>query len=118
MGAALHRLIRSERAEADHGRLNEEIAALIKGMLARGDRQSDIAACFGINSGRVSEINTGELYPDVPAALPESLPPRDLPSPYETLKAKQEIWRVRVALEEVEEAVQRAMVAVRKVEHR
>jgi len=35
--------------------------ALIKGMLARGDRQSDIAAWFGgdINGGRISEINTG-----------------------------------------------------------
>ncbi len=29
----------------------------IIGMLNRGDRQSDIAAWFGINAGRVAEIN-------------------------------------------------------------
>lgn len=41
---------------------NREIA-VIKGMLARGDKQHDIAAYFGINGGRIAEINTGQ-YPD------------------------------------------------------
>jgi len=33
--------------------------AIVKGMIRRGDRQSDIAAYFGTNGGRISEINTG-----------------------------------------------------------
>lgn len=38
---------------------NREIS-IIKGMLARGDKQQDIAAFFGVNGGRISEINTGQ----------------------------------------------------------
>jgi hypothetical protein len=54
--------------------------AIIKGMLKRGDRQSDIAAYFGVNGGRIAEINTGERHHDVTAApLDDSLPP---PGPY------------------------------------
>jgi hypothetical protein len=35
--------------------------AIIKGMIARGDVQSHIAAYFGgSNGGRISEINTGK----------------------------------------------------------
>ena len=40
--------------------LDRADAALIKGMLARGDKQSDIAAFFGTNGGRVAEIDTGQ----------------------------------------------------------
>ena len=43
--------LRIARAEADYGRLDAETASLIKGMLVRGDKQSDIAACFQINAG-------------------------------------------------------------------
>ncbi len=44
-------------------------------MLARGDRQSDIAAYFnGINQGRVADIATGRKFPEVPQADPASLP--------------------------------------------
>lgn len=50
-------------------------AALIKGMLARGDRQSDIAAYFGVNGGRVSEINTGLRFAEVKCARANVLPP-------------------------------------------
>ena len=54
--------------------------AVIKGMLARGDVQSHIAAYFGSsNSGRISEINTGQKGADVAAAPEEQLPP---PGPY------------------------------------
>jgi hypothetical protein len=65
--------------------------ALIKGMLARGDRQSDIAAFFGVNGGRVAEINTGLRGAEVIAANTETLPP---PGPYvmsarTALKARQ-----------------------------
>lgn len=49
--------------------------ALVKGMLARGDRQSDIAAYFGVNGGRIAEINTGATGGEIAAALPNDLPP-------------------------------------------
>jgi hypothetical protein len=61
-------------------RLSERDAAIVKGMLARGDRQSDIAAFFKVNSGRICEVNTGMKFADVPAASPDQLPP---PGPYE-----------------------------------
>jgi len=50
-------------------------ASLIKGMLARGDRQSDIAAWFQTNGGRICEINKGYRHPKVKAAPPHVLPP-------------------------------------------
>jgi hypothetical protein len=49
-------------------------------MLARGDRQSDIAAFFKVNSGRICEINTGRTFVGVTPASSEQLP---LPGPYE-----------------------------------
>lgn len=76
--------------------------ALIKGMLARGDRQSDIAAFFGVNGGRIAEINTGARSPEVPAANGEILPP---PGPYvmsarTALKAKQTLEALRDLIDE------------------
>ena len=68
--------------------ITDEMASLIKGMLLRGDDQSDIAACFLVNGGRISEINTGKRFAEVSAAEGYELPPRDFPSPYELLRAK------------------------------
>lgn len=68
---------RSKRAGI---RLSEQDAAIVKGMLARGDRQSDIAAFFKVNSGRICEVNTGMKFADVAAAPLDQLPP---PGPYE-----------------------------------
>lgn len=111
--------IRIERADADTDRLDRETAALIKGMLDRGDKQSDIAACFLINGGRISEINTGQRFTDVaPAAESELPPPAPYPSPFELWKANREMWRARVALEKARDDIQEALVAVHKVEQR
>jgi hypothetical protein len=45
-------------------------------MIVRGDRQSDIAAYFGVNGGRIAEINTDKYGADVRAApLDQLLPP-------------------------------------------
>ena len=41
------------RANASGISLTAAHAALVKGMLKRGDRQHDIAAWFGVNGGRV-----------------------------------------------------------------
>lgn len=54
-------------------------AAIVKGMLARGDRQHDIAAWFGVNGGRIAEVATGASFSSVPAADATALPP---PGPY------------------------------------
>lgn len=49
--------------------VSPEMAAIIKAMLAHGMAQHDIAARFGINQGRVSEVNNGKRHPDVPPAF-------------------------------------------------
>jgi hypothetical protein len=67
-------------ASYTHSRIpTAEQAALIKGMIARGDMQHDVAAFFGLNSGRISEVNTGKRYPEVAPAPAHMLPP---PGPY------------------------------------
>ena len=48
--------------------LNPEDAAIIKKRLKSGDLQSRIADDFDVNGGRISEINTGKLFPTVEAA--------------------------------------------------
>lgn len=63
-------------APASGNRLDEDDAAIVKGMLARGDRQHDIAAWFGVNGGRIGEISTGAKFADVKPAEPEELPPQ------------------------------------------
>ncbi|MFA6295730.1 MAG: hypothetical protein WC666_04965 [Candidatus Paceibacterota bacterium] len=71
-----------ERVERSSYQVSASNAAIIKAMLVRGDVNQDIAAWFGINSGRVSEIKSGILYPEILAASPENLPPR---GPYKSL---------------------------------
>jgi hypothetical protein len=55
--------------------LNDGEIAIVKGMLARGDRQHDIAAYFGVNGGRIAEISTGQRGQSVTAAAQAELPP-------------------------------------------
>lgn len=45
--------------------LSREDIEDIKRRLKRGDNQHDIAATYGLNQGRISEINTGKLFPKV-----------------------------------------------------
>jgi len=51
--------------------VTREMAAQIKRMRSDGLYNHQIAAHFGINQGRVSEVNTGKRFPDVP---PEGQP--------------------------------------------
>ena len=67
------------RAEPSGITLSAIDAALIKGMLRRGDRQHDIAAWFGVNGGRVAEIATGARFDEVGPSPASVLPP---PGPY------------------------------------
>ena len=68
-----------KRAQNSGIRLTAADAAIIKGMLARGDRQHDIAAWFGVNGGRIGEISTGPKFAWVEVASIHDLPP---PDPY------------------------------------
>ena len=67
------------RAPASGIRLSDDDAAIVKGMLARGDRQHDIAAWFGVNGGRIANIATGRTHANVAVAGDDRLPP---PGPY------------------------------------
>lgn len=74
--------------------LTEQDASIVKGMLNRGDRQHDIAACFGVNGGRIAEIATGDKFGWVKAAPPEVLPPPGpYPRPYELVEKMQSLQR-------------------------
>jgi len=44
-------------------------------MIARGDRQHDIAAVFAVNGGRIGETSTGENFAHVVAAS-SNIPPK------------------------------------------
>ena len=70
--------------------LSPRDAAVIRGMLARGDRHHDIAAFFGVNPGRVAQVNDGSLHVGIPAASFDELPPR---GPY--LQARREYEKSR-----------------------
>jgi len=41
-------------------RLNDEMIRTIWERLRKGEHQHDIAAAYGLNQGRISEINTGK----------------------------------------------------------
>lgn len=69
----------AQRAQPSGIVLNANDASIVKGMLARGDRQHDIAAWFGVNGGRIGEIATGARYAWVEKAASRELPP---PGPY------------------------------------
>lgn len=56
-------------------RLTESDAAIVKGMLRRGDKQHDIAALFGVNGGRIAEVATGYRFEEIPEADQDTLPP-------------------------------------------
>jgi len=80
------------RAEPSRLSLTEADAALIKGMLLRGDRHHDIAAFFGVNQGRVAEIKDGSRFAEAVAADLDDLPPK---GPYLTPKATWQENRLR-----------------------
>jgi hypothetical protein len=53
-------------------------ARVVLGMVARGDRDHDIAAWFGVNQGRIAEVKNGE-FGDLQAEPVASLPPSGSP---------------------------------------
>jgi len=58
--------------------LTKDDVKMVLGMDARGDRNHDIAAWFGVNQGRIAEAKSGE-YGTLEAADPSQLPPAGAP---------------------------------------
>ena len=94
------------RAAASGRRLTPADASIITGMIARGDRHHDIAAWFGVNQGRIAEVNGEAVYADVPIAPAQSLPP---PGPYSSGRAAH---RAISALEGAKSALDQAKATI------
>lgn len=99
----------TERAEASGISLNSVDAAIVKGMLSRGDRQHDIAAWFGVNGARVADIKAGKTFPEVKPEAVSTLPP---PGPY---LAGKDAHAALKALETVAQTTHAALQLVREL---
>lgn len=67
------------RGKASGYHLTAQDAPIVKGMHARGDRDHDIAAWFGVNQGRVAEVKDGDKFASATVAPGHSLPPSGPP---------------------------------------
>ena len=56
--------------------LTHKDATIIMGMLARGDKNHDIAAWYGENPARIAEVKDGTAFGSVAAAPAADLPPK------------------------------------------
>ncbi|RWB03910.1 MAG: hypothetical protein EOQ39_34610 [Mesorhizobium sp.] len=65
-----------QRARPSGISLTEDDAAIVKGMIGRGDRQHDIAAWFGVNGGRIGEVASGRTFRHIESAPTQLLPPQ------------------------------------------
>jgi hypothetical protein len=66
------------RGKASGHALTAKDAATVLAMQARGDRDHDIAAWFGVNQGRIAEVKDGR-FGSVTCAPPNGLPPKGAP---------------------------------------
>ncbi len=66
------------RAKASGYSLKSADAPIVLGMIARGDRDHDIAAWFGVNQGRVADVKDGKKFSSATAAPGHQLPPSSL----------------------------------------
>ena len=89
------------KAQASGSRLTHRDTRFVKSMLARGDRQHDIAAYFSVNGARIAEVVSGECeYPNAQPIDEAQLPP---PGPYLTKFALQSVIRtLNEAIEMIE----------------
>jgi hypothetical protein len=63
------------RAAAGIYHLTRKDAGVVMAMAARGDRDHDVAAWFGVNQGRIAEVKDGSMFGSIQAANNEDLPP-------------------------------------------
>ncbi|MFN3350743.1 hypothetical protein [Pseudorhodoplanes sp.] len=85
------------RAKASGYTLKASDAPVIMGMVARDDRDHDIAAWFGVNQGRIAEVKDGSKFGIVAAASASQLPPKGPPG----IKGR----RLRALVEEAHKAL-------------
>jgi hypothetical protein len=86
------------RGKASGYTLKNSDVPIIMGMEARGDRDHDIAAWFGVNQGRIAEAKEGKYGPGQPAPQ-NTLPPKGPPG----VKGK----RLRTALKSAIDAIEK-----------
>ena len=67
------------RSKASGYVLKRADVSIITGMVARGDRDHDIAAWFGVNQGRIAEVKDGSKFGTVASAPAAQLPPKGPP---------------------------------------
>lgn len=80
--------------------LTQDQAAIVKGLLARGEKQHDIAAFFSENGGRIAEIKTGKAFADTAAAPKKDLPTAaEFASGYVIYMARAAIERAKLGLD-------------------
>ena len=96
----------AQKANPSGIHLNERDVAIVKGMLARGDRQHDIAAWFGVNGGRIAEIATRRKFRDtIPTIVTNLPPPGPYPSGKDSHAALEALRMARQAITAAEEMV-------------
>ena len=61
--------------------LTRKDASIVMGMLARGDKNQDIAAWFGENPARIVEVQNGQAFGPIAAADAGMLPPKGAVGP-------------------------------------
>jgi hypothetical protein len=93
------------RAQKSGVVLDEADAAVVKAMLARGDRQHDIAAWFGVNGGRIAEIATGFTFHWVEPTTGDLPPPGPYPRGRDAVAALEALAAAEAALHAAREAV-------------
>jgi hypothetical protein len=85
------------RSKASGHVLKRSEAPIIMGMIARGDRDHDIAAWFGVNQGRIAEVKDGSKFGTVAAAPAAQLPPKG-PSGIKGRRLREDIQQALDAL--------------------
>lgn len=94
------------RGKASGYSLTNRDAAIVLGMIARGDRHHDIAAWFGVNQGRIAEVQNGS-HGSIAAAPSDQLPPKGPPGVKgkrfrgSVVKALEMLERSEISLEEL-----------------
>jgi hypothetical protein len=86
------------RGKASGYTLQSADAPIIFGMVARGDRDHDIAAWFGVNQGRIAEVKDGTKFGIVAAAPVSDLPPQGAPG----VKGRRLYEKVKRAIREID----------------
>lgn len=92
------------RSKASGYVLKRADAPIIMGMIARGDRDHDIAAWFGVNQGRIAEVKDGTKFGTVAAAPAAQLPPKGPPG----IKGRRLRKDVQQALDELTKGDQKS----------